>query len=36
MRWWVWVVLAVVAVGALVFWLSEQGRALELDNDDFG
>ena len=37
MRWWVWVVLAVVAVVGLVFWwLSEQGRALEPDNYNFG
>ena len=37
MRWWAWVILAVVAVVALVFWwLSEVGRALEPDNYDFG
>ena len=37
MRWWVWVTLAVVAVVGLAFWwLSEQERALEPDNYDFG
>ena len=37
MRWWMWVVLLVIAVTGLAFWwLFEQGRALEPDNYDFG